>query len=224
LKFNRPFEKYRSRENSLMRDEKPLLKRLLTKVVHDVLPAALASVIGGFLFTHFQLGRVPEPVAAQVVPASAEMMQLLRDEHGLIVSFVQARIADEKKQLTANESAPSGAAEPQPAAAVGASRPSVVAMAAAKSNTPRGKPAFAGGSLPPLLIAQVRHDEASKSVAREQDSLLAKTIGIKDHVVAVTQRVVSAIGGIPTWIGAIGDRIGGEDQSLRPPANLVSAS
>ncbi len=83
----------------------PLLKRLLAKVVHDVLPAALASIIGGFLFTHLQLGWGPEPVAARAAPASAEMMQLLRDEHGLIVSFVQARIADEKKQLTANENA-----------------------------------------------------------------------------------------------------------------------
>jgi len=207
-----------------MRYEMPLLKRLLSKVVHDVLPAALASVIGGFLFTHFQLGRVPEPVAAQVAPASTEMMQLLRDEHGLIVSFLQARIADEKKQLTANESPETGTAEPQPAAAVTASRPSVVAMAAAKSNTPHGKPPIAGASLPPLLIAQVQQHDGTESVVRDHDSLLAKTIGIKDHVVAVTQRVVSAIGGIPTWIGAIGDRIGGEDQSPRPPANLVSAS
>ena len=47
---------------------------------------------------------------------------------------------------------------------------------------------------------------------------------IKDNVVAVTQRAVSAVGGIPSWFGAIGDRIGGEGQSPRPPANLVSAS
>ena len=86
-----------------MRYQMPL-KRLLSKLVHDILPAALASVIGGFLFTHFQLGRWPEPVAAQVTPASDEMMQLLRDEHGLIVNFVQGRIADEKKQLVADES------------------------------------------------------------------------------------------------------------------------
>ena len=55
--------------------------------------------------------------------------------------------------------------------------------------------------------------------------ILAKTVGIKDHVVAVTQRVVSAIGGIPSWIGAIGDHIGGESSgNPRPPADLVSAS
>ena len=202
-----------------------MLKRLLTKLVHDVLPAALASVIGGFLFTHLQLGRLPEPVAAQVVPASDEMMQLLRDEHGLITSFIRTRIADEKKQMLADDSARRGAAELQPAAAIAGLRASALTTAAVKlrKKTP-------GAAMPPLLIAQAQQGDSGKAVAHNDQSLLAKTsflaktIGIKDHVVAATHRVVSAIGGIPTWIGAIGDRIGGEDASPRPPANLVSAS
>ena len=49
-----------------------------------------------------------------------------------------------------------------------------------------------------------------------------KTIGFKDNVVAVTQRAAAAIGGIPSWFGAIGDRIGGEDPSPRPPGHLIS--
>jgi hypothetical protein len=208
-----------------MHCEMPLLKRLLTKLIHDVLPAALASVIGGVLFTHFQLGRFPEPVAAQVTPASDEMMQLLRDEHGLIVSFIQGRIADEKKQLIADESTSRGAAELRPtAAAAGGSRSPVVTLAAVKSSTARSKSFGAGVSPPPLLIAPAQQGESGKSVAGGDESLLAKTIGIKDHVVAATHRVVSAIGGIPTWIGAIGDRIGGEHASPRPPASLVSAT
>jgi hypothetical protein len=207
-----------------MRQEMPSLKRLLSKLVHDILPAALASVIGGFLFSHFQLARWPEPVAAQVTPASDEMMQLLRDEHGLIVNFVQARIANEKMQLAADETTSRGAAESRTAVAAAASRSSVVTVAAMKPNATRSKTGGGGVSPPPLLIAQAQQDENSKPVARGEESLLAKTIGIKDHVVAATHRVVSAIGGIPTWIGAIGDRIGGEDVSPRPPANLVSAS
>lgn len=198
----------------------PLLKRLLGKIVHDVLPAALASIIGGFLFTHLQSGWGQEPVAARAAPASAEMMQLLRDEHGLIVSFVQARIADERKQLTANANAGDGAVEPRPGASAAGSRLSAFAIAAAKAH---GKHPLTAAALPPLLIAHVQQDEEHKSAVQDH-SLFAKTIGIKDHVVAVTQRVVSAIGGFPTWIGAIGDRIGGEDASPRPPANLVSAS
>ena len=150
-----------------MRYETPLLKRLLTKLIHDVLPAALASLIGGFLFTHFQLGRWPEPVAAQVTPASDEMMQLLRDEHGLIVNFLQARLANEKKQLIADEGASRGTGEPQQAT-VG-SRPSIVTLAAVKANPARSKSVGPSVTAPPLLIAQLQQGESSKSVVRGED-------------------------------------------------------
>ena len=200
----------------------PLLARLLTKLLHDVLPAALASLIGGLLFTHFQLARMVEP-AAQVTSASAEMMQLLRDEHGLIVNFLKAEMTKEKTQLAAAQAAPRGVSDDAApaAAAVAAPRPAVVA---AGKPVAHGKTAVVGASLPPLVLVQAQQNESAKPAARDSDSLLAKKIGIKDHVVAVTQRVVSAIGGIPSWIGAIGDHLGGEGANPRPPADLVSAS
>jgi hypothetical protein len=34
-------------------------------------------------------------------------------------------------------------------------------------------------------------------------------MGVTDHVIAATQRAVSTIGVIPTWIGSIGNRLGG---------------
>ena len=79
-----------------MRFTMPLLRRFFGKLIHDIMPAALASLLGGFLITHFQLNRPPEPVTVPVAHASPEMMQLLRDEHGLIGSFVKAQIANEK--------------------------------------------------------------------------------------------------------------------------------
>jgi hypothetical protein len=208
----------------VMLHKMPLLARLLTKLLHDVLPAALASLIGGLLFTHFQLARMVEP-AAQVTSASAEMMQLLRDEHGLIVNFLKAEMTKEKTQLAAAQAAPRGVSDDAApaAAAVAAPRPAVVAVAAGKP-VAHGKTAVVGASLPPLVLVQAQQNESAKPAARDSDSLLAKTIGIKDHVVAVTQRVVSAIGGIPSWIGAIGDHLGGEGANPRPPADLVSAS
>jgi hypothetical protein len=62
--------------------------------------AALASVIGGLLLSH-QWGYAAKPPMVQVVPASPEMMQLLRDEHGLIANMLNARLATEKKELAA---------------------------------------------------------------------------------------------------------------------------
>ncbi len=223
-----------------MRFNMPLLRRFFGKLVHDILPAALASLLGGFLITHFQLNRVPEPVTVPVARASPEMMQLLRDEHGLIVDFVKAqaaseKMANEKKQLGGDEATPRLAAEapaPGAAAAPAAPRPTMIAaLTPAKPAAPRAKTSIVGASLPPLASPPAQQSESAPPppAARNDDSLLAKTIGIKDHVVAVTQRAVSAIGVIPLWFGSIGDRIGGEDQSPRPPtsvpsANLVSTS
>lgn len=203
----------------------PLLRRLFAKLVHDVMPTALASIIGGFLITHFQFGRIPAPPAA--APASAAMMQLLRDEHALMVDFVQAEVAKEKVQPAAAE-APSSA--PTAAMAVSdadspaaAYAPRVMTAVSAAKPSPRGKAPAVGASLP-LVIAEAQPNDAVEPVARNDDSLLAKTIGLKDHVFAVTQGVVTAISGIPSWIGSLGDRIGGRDASPRPAADLVSAS
>jgi hypothetical protein len=212
---------------------KSLLKRLVDKIVKDALPAGLASILGGLLLTHFQLDRVPQPTTVKVTQASPEMMQLLRDEHGLIIDFVKEQVASEKNRGGADQSAQRAAAEASapPAAEVAPSSPvqrpiPVVALAAPKPAAPRSKNPVVGASLPAPALAQAQPaDPVPQAAARTDDSLLAKTIGIKDQVVSVTQRAVSAtIGVIPSWFGSLGDRIGGEGQSPRPPANLVSAS
>jgi hypothetical protein len=58
--------------------------------------AALASMIAGVLVS-FEWGRnTPESRLVKVTPASPEMMQLLRDEHGLIADMLKVQIANEK--------------------------------------------------------------------------------------------------------------------------------
>ena len=90
---------------------KSLLKRLFDKIVQDALPAGLASILGGLLLTHFQIDRAPEPTTVRVMPASPEMMQLLRDEHGLIVDYVKEQAANEKNRGGADQSGPHGVTE-----------------------------------------------------------------------------------------------------------------
>jgi len=214
-----------------MRNTVPLLRRFFSKLVHDMLPAALASLIGGFLLSHYGPGRAPQAPAVATAPAiaatpaSAEMMQLLDDEHALVVNYLKAHLANGKRQLAADGDPPGPAAEP--------AQPSAIAVAAVKTPS-RAKNPVVGASLPPLVIAQMPQaaqrsaqapsSQPAKPVAREDDSILAKTIGIKDHVIAVTQRAVSAISSIPTWFGTLGDRVGGEEIAPRPPADLVRAS
>jgi hypothetical protein len=236
------------RRSGVMGNNLPLLRGFLRKLVLDVMPATLASAIGGLVFTHYGLSRAPEPVAAHVAPASPEMMQLLRDEHGLIANYLKAKAASEKERLAAEDAearaAAANAAAPHeaPAAAVDAATPhearavavdaampqpaaiprQPVVAATAKPAQPQSKPPAAGAS-PSVVIAQTPPRDAVKADGENPDSLPAK-VGIKDHVVAVAQSVVSAIGGIPSWIGSIGDRIGGEDPSPRPRVDVANAA
>jgi hypothetical protein len=50
-------------------------------------------------------------------------------------------------------------------------------------------------------------------LARDPDSLLAKTLDLKDHVVAATKQAVAALGDM---FASVGERIGGSAPSARP--------
>jgi hypothetical protein len=91
----------------MMPKDTPLVLRFLAKFVLDIMPAALASVIGGFLFSHYHWSYAavpaPAPVGEQHAAASAEMMKLVRDEHSLIVDFLNAEMKAERSRLAAEE-------------------------------------------------------------------------------------------------------------------------
>jgi len=67
--------------------EIPVLARLLATGV-------LASVVGGVLLGN-PWSQPAAPPAAQASRSSAQMMQLMRDEHGLVASMVKAQVAAE---------------------------------------------------------------------------------------------------------------------------------
>src|SRR5262249_44955046 len=156
----------------------PLLARFGSKLVLDILPAALASVIGGILFTHFQIGRMTSPPAAeQATPVSAEVVALVRDEHHALIGYPKSQITAEKNRLAAQESE---TARPAEAHAKAERERAVAALATAETRLaevklastaagrsapapvpqpklapPRTKPATAAASgRAPLVIAQ----------------------------------------------------------------------
>jgi hypothetical protein len=224
LKFNQSFEKYRD-GGVVMRYHETLVARFASKLVLDFLPATAASLIGGVLFAHYGLGRAPE-VAARAEPASTEMMRLLRDEHGLIVSFMNAQLEREKTELAADNMSRRGNGEAAPGSAI--ARISTPAVPA-KSAVSRVRVAAAPPSLAvapstastPLVIAEAQQPESVVSPSQGPQLLIAKTTGLKDHVVSVTHRVISTLGGIPGWIG---DHLGGTNARPRPAAEAVAAS
>jgi hypothetical protein len=223
-----------------------LRRRLLNKLVIDVLPAALTSVIGGFLVTQYQFNHsvVFHPIAEQAAPASAEMIKLVRDEHGAIMDYLKVQIAAEKARNSAADDADARAvadaklatdkaaadklaaevlaATSAKSAPAASSMPAVVVTA--KAATPRRAVAVAAAA--PLVVAQAAPDVAATPVAQpapppqQPKSLLAKTLDIKDHVVAVTSHAawtaVTAVGSLPSWIASMGDR-GGDTTTVPSP-------
>ena len=203
-----------------MQHEIPLILRFLSKLVLDILPAALASVIGGFLFTQYNAGHVSDHKAklVQVAPASEEMMRLVRDEHAVIVDFLKAQTAAEQsKQASQRDEQVKAIAEAAKANAAAfnarqlAEAAPVLRAAPARSKMPPAT-RVAAAAPPPVPIVAARPLELAENppvVAerpRDPDSLIGKAGEIKDNVVAATRKVVATIADIPSWIASIGDR------------------
>jgi len=220
----------------------PWLARFAGKMVLDILPAALASVIGGFLFTQYHFGHAAAPTLVAVQPASPEMMAMVRDEHALIMSYLNAQMAAEKRRDAAEDAATARAVAQAQASADAKLADALTASQVAERNgaqpvtVAKVAPAVhrklpASAALPvhaPLAIAQtnqadpmaVAEAEATDDrLARDPNSLLAKTLDLKDHVVAATRHVVSAIGDV---FSSVGGSIGGIMSSAGRPFNSAS--
>jgi hypothetical protein len=213
---------------SLPPPQVPWPARLVAKIVLDILPAALASVIGGILFAHAQFGHAPSPPLQRVEPASAEMMAMVRDEHAMIMDYLDNEIAAQRRR--------DAAADADTARAAADAKAAADAMLAASAAAQRGaaapvaaKPAHAKVPVAappraPLLIAQAQMDQygatapADSVASGGKNSLVARTLDIKDHVVAATRRAVSVIGDA---FSSVGEHI---SSALPGPRQFSSAS
>jgi hypothetical protein len=211
----------------------PFLARFAGKFVLDIMPTALASVIGGFLFTQYHFGRaaVPHPALEQVTPASAEMMALVRDEHAMIVDYLKTQMAAEKtRQAAQTVDAGSQTVEIKRDDATVAAVPVrriVVASAATKSAASHTKPLPVVVAAPhaPLVIAMAETNAnpsgdaaPADKLARDPNSLLAKTLDLKDHVVDATRHVVGMISDV------VFAPFGDSNSDTQPPERQFSSA
>ena len=163
----------------------PLLVRFFSKLLLDILPAALASVIGGLLFAHYDWSQIRArvPVAERAAPASPEMMQLVRDEHAAMASYLKAQVTAEKDRLDAEDAAAAEAAG-HPATTAAVMTPGGATVAAVESKPlvpPVQEPAHvqvaAAPATPspqtPLVIAQAEPGDGALPPADNPNPLLA---------------------------------------------------
>ena len=100
-------------------------------------------------------------------------------------------------------------------------------MPAVKVAANRGRAPAAAPPRAPLVIAQVEQSGGAASAqppAGNSESLLAKTLDIKDRVVDATLHVIDTIGSIPSMIASRGDHAGASNATVPPAGRLVGAS
>ncbi len=204
----------------------PLVGRFAAKLVLDVLPAALASVIGGFVFTQLQASHTAVPqLPEQASPASAEMMQLVRDEHAMIFEYLKAEVAAQKHRLAAEDEEAARAVAEAKATAAAEARRVAAAVISAKPAPQRSKAVPASGANAatpvgaPLVIAQAGPSDAAAAAEAG-----APPETLKQRVIDATLHVVSAIGGIPSWIASMGDRRSGSSPNAAPGRMFTASS
>lgn len=229
----------RSLRTTIRSGAAPALVRFLGKLVVEVLPAALASVIGAFLFAHYQFGQ-PDAArsgspAADAAPPPAEMIKLVREEHAMIRDFITAQQIAEKNRATAADAADATALSDAKLVAT-AAPPAAAVLTAEKPAPKRSRPAVvanggrddtpaATAELPTVLIASAQPDPVVMPLAPPAPppppappagvSLLSTTLAMPGHVAGVTLHAVTAIGGIPSWIGR---RLGAAELDSDAPA------
>jgi hypothetical protein len=219
--------------NAVAKQNGSLSARFATKLVIEVLPAAAVSLLGSFLISQYQFHHsvATRPPAQRAAPASAEMMQLVRDEHTAIMSYLKAEQAAQQHRHAVEDEAVAEAKAPPPPPARIATAPAVAPVAALAATPVLMRTAtMPVPSRQPLVLTHMEQTTAAVVPAEaaqppQPKSLLAATLDVKDQVVDTTLHAtwhaVSAIGSIPSWLAGFGSRIGGGDADANAgPARL----
>lgn len=212
----------------------PLLVSLVGRLVLEVLPAALASVISGWLLVHYQLSRPALPPVAAATPASPEMVELVRDEHALLKQILAAQqaVQDHDRPVDAHDTRNAQAAARPPAARLHAQgRPaparqrSASAAAAPRAAAPGpGQAAVVvarAQQISPALIppAPVVGTVPAAVPDRDATGLISGTFAVTDQMFGAARQAAQAIGGMAVRFG---HSLGGDDLNtqLGPAAAL----
>jgi hypothetical protein len=214
------------------------LARFMSKLLLDVMPAALASVIGGFLFTQYHHAPQPAPQTEVVAQDRLEQaIQIIRDEHAIIAEFVRqqdaARESAEAVRLQELNAARMQAAQSRAAQA------RLTAIRATETKAAETRPVAAGTRGHEALEvagsdARPRKAEAVvqtaplpilPDVARSQAARATNPIAqIASNADAMASKVGDMIRDIKGWIISLPDRLIAEGTPSLPTGRLLSAS
>ena len=191
------------------------MARVSSRLVHEILPVATASVIGAMLVNHYGRQPASPPIVVQAPPSASEaaMVQSLREEHELIASFMkrnQERESDAKHsgsdatQVASLSLVDPPLPEPRPVAqkAVVRLAPKPTARkksAPAEASAPQPDPPAVAPENLPLLIAspppaQIEFEPRARPIVRVAGE-------VREWVADVAQASgrVAFLPGLPDW-------------------------
>jgi hypothetical protein len=206
------------------------LRRFVSKLLFEFLPATIASSIGAVLLSHYVRTSAPTPPTVVADPASAEMLQMARDEHARIVVYLEqngearalADIAAEKEAARSKAAARAATLAAQKAKAAETKTTALMAQAGDKSATkvaarqPTRLPEEPAAVLQPLQLVEVANGTAPNlSVASAANP--AARAGRRDDnlLVSTWHETTAAVERIPRWVRSMVERL---SDNISPPS------
>jgi hypothetical protein len=204
----------------------PSLSRFYSKLFYELLPAAIASAVGGMVFNHYSKAPVATPPVAIVSPASVEMLQMVRDEHAVFVDYLKKNAETRQQaELAAEQDAKRVNAAEQTAREARAAEARALTLAAhateksdkklaIKQPTPHPDKAVPSEPLQLHAMAPV-----TASVQAAAPLTAPPAYGDESYIMAKLHGTIATVESIPSWVRSATDWFSG-GAPPRPPAEL----
>jgi hypothetical protein len=204
----------------------PSLSRFYSKLFYELLPAAIASAVGGMVFNHYTKAPVATPPVAIVSPASAEMLQMVRDEHAVFVDYLKKNAETRlQAELAAEQDAKRISVAEQAAREARAAETHALALAAHATERPEKKlavrqPTPYPDKVVPSEPLQLHAMTTVTAPVQPAPPLAASPMHRADSVIMAKLRGAAAtVERVPSWVRSATDWFSG-DAPPRPPAEL----
>ena len=212
----------------------PPLFRFLSKLFYELLPAAVASAVGGMLFNHYARPAVATPATAIQTPASTEMMQMVRQDHAFVLDtmkkYAEAQqqaehTAEQEARIRTAERAAMLAAREAKAAET---RALAIAHRAAQSSGKRlaarqpvqsSDNAAATARPGPPASAAPQTQPAVEPAAAMPASATSTVAGGENPIMAKLRNVTATVERFPLWVRSVAGWFN-DDAPPRPPLEL----
>ena len=212
----------------------PLVSGVSTQPLRRLLPAAIAGLIAAAAFTAYS--QPSGPATAIATPAGAEMMQMVRDEHAVIATYLrssneqrqQADLASEREILLAKAEERSEQLAAREAKQTETKQAETKTLALAAQAADKLKRKVVTAQVAPKTAAGMPLQLASAAPQIEPAPVMIVARGEAGPIRTRLRRVTAAVKRIPTWAISVAewitDAVPSEQLTRLPNLNILRVS